>query len=62
MKKKTVWFEVGETESIDECLERMKTEGYMPMGRREEPVFQEVNGEIIPIRQIIQFKGTYISE
>ena len=62
MKKKTVWFEVGETESIDECLVRMKTEGYMPMGRREEPVFQEVDGEIIPIRQIIQFKGTYISE
>ena len=62
MKKKTVWFEVEETESIDECLERMKTEGYMPMGRREEPVFQEVDGEIIPIRQIIQFKGTYISE
>ena len=47
---------------LDECLERMKTEGYMPMGRREEPVFQEVDGEIIPIRQIIQFKGTYISE
>jgi len=62
MKKKTVWFEVGETESIDECLERMKTEGYMPMGRREEPLFQEVDGENVPIRQIIQFKGTYISE
>ena len=62
MKKKTVWFEVGENESIDECLERMKKDGYMPMGRREEPVFQEVDGEIVPVRQIIQFKGTYISE
>jgi hypothetical protein len=40
----------------------MQTEGYMPTGRREEPVFQEIDGEILPIRQIIQFKGTYISE
>ena len=61
MKKKTVWFEVEENETIDDCLNRMQTEGYMPTGRREEPVFQEVNGEIVPIRQIIQFKGTYIS-
>ncbi len=62
MKKKTVWFEVEENETIDDWLKRMQTEGYMPTGRREEPVFQEVNGEILPIRQIIQFKGTYISE
>jgi hypothetical protein len=62
MKKKTVWFEVEENETIDDCLKRMQEQGYMPMGRREEPVFQEVNGEIVPIRQIIQFKGTYISE
>ena len=62
MKKKTVWFEDAENETIDDCLKRMQEEGYMPTGRREEPVFQEVNGEIVPIRQIIQFKGTYISE
>lgn len=62
MKKKTIWFEVGEKETIDDCLKRMQTEGYAPTGRREEPLFQEVNGEIVPIRQIIQFKGTYISE
>ncbi len=61
MKKKTVWFEVGEHETIDDCLTRMQSEGYMPTGRREEPLFQEVNGEILPIRQIIQFKGSYIS-
>ncbi|MFX3673372.1 MAG: NETI motif-containing protein [Paenisporosarcina sp.] len=60
MKKKTIWFEVEEHETIDECLERMKSEGYMPTGRREEPVFQEVDGEIVPFRQIIQFKGTYL--
>ena len=62
MKKKTVWFEVAENETIDDCLKRMQAEGYMPTGRREEPMFQEVDGEIVPIRQIIQFKGTYISE
>jgi len=62
MKKKTVWFEVQENETIDDCLKRMNADGYMPTGRREEPVFQEINGEIIPIRQIIQFKGTYISD
>ncbi|WP_017381701.1 NETI motif-containing protein [Paenisporosarcina sp. TG-14] len=62
MKKKTLWFEVEENETIDDCLKRMKTQGYMPTGRREKPVFQEVNGEYQPIRQIIQFKGTDISE
>ena len=62
MKKKTVWYEVEENETIDDCLKRMKTQGYMPTGRREKPVFQEVNGEYLPIRQIIQFKGTDISE
>ncbi|HWI48067.1 MAG TPA: NETI motif-containing protein, partial [Rummeliibacillus sp.] len=44
MAKKQVWFEVEETETIDECLERMKQEGYMPVGRKEEPLFQMVNG------------------
>lgn len=62
MKNKTVWFEVEENETIDDCLQRMQNEGYMPTGRREEPLFQELEGEIVPIRQIIQFKGTYISE
>ncbi|WP_019414175.1 NETI motif-containing protein [Paenisporosarcina sp. TG20] len=62
MKKKTVWFEVEENETIEECLERMKNEGYIATGRREQPLFEETNGEYSPIRQIIQFKGTYISE
>lgn len=62
MKKKTVWFEVLENETIDDCLKRMNAEGYMPTGRREEPLFGEVDGEVVPIRQIIQFKGTDIAE
>ena len=56
-KKKTVWFEVQEGESIEDCLNRMVAEGYMVAGRKEEPLFEEVNGEYIPIRQLIKFKG-----
>lgn len=57
MSKKTIWFEVGENESIIECLERMRKEGYAPTGRKEEPLFEEVNGEPVPVRQIVKFKG-----
>ena len=56
-KKKQVWFDVEENETIDQCLERIKKEGYMPMGRREEPIFHEVNGQPTVLRQKIQFKG-----
>lgn len=59
-KKKQIWFEVQENETIDQCLERMKKEGYMPMGRREEPVFHIVNGEPVVLHQKIQFKGIII--
>lgn len=59
-RKKTVWFEVGEHESIDECIERMQAEGYALAGKTEEPLFQEINGEIRPIRQVIKFKGTLV--
>lgn len=57
MGKKQVWFEVFENETIDECIERMKKEGYQPMGRKEEPVFHLVNGEPEYLRQKIKFKG-----
>lgn len=61
-QKKTVWFEVEENETIDQCLERIAASGYMIAGKKEEPVFQEVDGEIIPIRQMIRFKGLLIKE
>lgn len=57
MAKKQIWFEVEESETIDACLERMKKQGYLPVGRKEEPLFQMINGEPTPIRQIIKFKG-----
>ena len=51
-------FEVEEHETISECLDRMKKEGYVPVRRTEKPIFKEVkqNGESVyePVgRQII---------
>ncbi|QMT18305.1 NETI motif-containing protein [Planococcus maritimus] len=60
MSKKTLWFEVQEHETMEDCLNRMKEEGYMAVGRKEEPLFEEVNGEPVPVRQIIKFKGNKI--
>lgn len=62
MSKKTVWFEVGENETMEACLERMKAEGYMAVGRKEEPLFEEIDGQPVPIRQIVKFKGSKMSE
>lgn len=60
MSKKTIWFEVQEHETMEECLNRMKQEGYIAVGRKEEPLFEEINGEPVPVRQIIKFKGNKI--
>lgn len=57
MSKKTVWFEVREDETMEDCLERMKDAGYMAAGRKEEPLFEEVDGRPVPVRQIVKFKG-----
>lgn len=40
--KKKMNFEVQENETIAECLERMKKQGYVPVRRTEKPIFQEV--------------------
>ncbi|MFD1927723.1 NETI motif-containing protein [Sporosarcina siberiensis] len=61
-QKKTVWFEVEENETIEECLDRMQKAGYIPTGRKEEPLFTEVNGEKVPIRQLIKFKGQLVEK
>ncbi|XKE95647.1 NETI motif-containing protein [Metaplanococcus flavidus] len=62
MNKKTVWFEVAENETMEDCLKRMKTEGYMAAGRKEEPLFEEKDGVPVPVRQIIKFEGLKIEE
>lgn len=58
MSKNTIWFEVEEHESISDCLDRMKAQGYAAVGRKEEPLFEEVNGQPVPLRQIVKFKGS----
>jgi ribosomal protein S21 len=35
-------FEVQENESIEDCLNRMKQQGYVPFRRTEKPIFREV--------------------
>lgn len=62
MSKKTIWFEVREDETMEDCLKRMKAEGYMAAGRKEEPLFKEVDGQPVPVRQIVKFKGLKIEE
>jgi hypothetical protein len=62
-KKKT--FRVEENETIDDCLNRMKEEGYVPVRRMEKPVFEEKkhNGETIhvPIGREIVFEGKKVT-
>jgi hypothetical protein len=42
MSKGKITFEVQENETIAECLERVKNQGYVPIRRTEKPIFQEV--------------------
>mgnify|MGYP006394276387 CR=1 FL=1 len=64
-KPKKQRFELQENESIDECLERMKMEGYFPVRRMAKPIFKEVkNGgqiEYIPVARQIIFEGKLIN-
>ena len=66
MSKKKLLFEVQENETIDECLERMKKAGYMPVRRMEKPVFEEKKEqgktEYVPVKQTIVFEGKIIEE
>ena len=57
-----MWYEVQENETIEQCLQRMKQDGYMALGRKEEPIFEMVDGEPVVLRQKIQFKGVLIEE
>jgi hypothetical protein len=42
MSKGKMIFTVQEDETIAECLERMKNQGYIPVRRTEKPIFQEI--------------------
>ncbi|WP_082235219.1 NETI motif-containing protein [Halobacillus massiliensis] len=54
-------YEVGEKETIDQCLDRIKKDGYIPIRRAEEPIFKEYvkNGEkrIEPVGRSIVFQA-----
>lgn len=60
-KKSKEKFEVREGESIDDCLDRIKAEGYFPVRRMEEPIFEEriTNGKVHyePIKRKIVFEA-----
>lgn len=59
MEKKK--FEVQEHESIAQCLDRMKKEGFTPIRRMEKPIFQEIKGKgqvsFEPVAQQIIFEA-----
>ncbi|RSK25745.1 NETI motif-containing protein [Bacillus sp. HMF5848] len=54
-------FIVEELETIEQCLARMMKEGYSPVRRIEEPIFQEIvedgQKQIVPCGRIIKFEG-----
>ncbi|ULT57415.1 NETI motif-containing protein [Neobacillus drentensis] len=64
MSKKKLLFELQENENIEECLNRIKLQGYAPVKRTEKPIFQEVKkaGETIyePIGRKIVFEAKLI--
>ena len=43
-------------ETIEDCLKRMAAEGYTVAGRKEEPLFAEVNGEYVPYGKSLSSK------
>ncbi|MDQ0208461.1 NETI motif-containing protein [Alkalicoccobacillus murimartini] len=57
-KKRKQQFTVGTDESLADCLERMKSEGYRPVRRMEKPVFKE-DGSKTPVisHQQVIFEG-----
>jgi hypothetical protein len=54
-------YEVGENETIDQCLNRIKEDGFIPIKRTEKPIFKEeiINGQetIIPAGRVIVFEA-----
>ena len=59
---RSIWYEVQQDESIEQCLTRMKQDGYIAVARREEPIFQLVDGEPQLLRQKIEFKALATEE
>lgn len=50
-------FKVEKNETVQDCLDRMRGEGYTPVRRHEVPVFKEEGGKPVVSHQEIQFEG-----
>lgn len=61
-QKKKMWFEVKQNETTEDCLARIAAARYEVTGRKEEPLFAEIDGQIMPVRQIIKFSALLINE
>ncbi|GEL76683.1 NETI motif-containing protein [Tenuibacillus multivorans] len=56
MKKKR--YRVSDFSSVNECVDQIKKDGYMPVKRIEKPVFKEQNNQDPePVRQEIIFEA-----
>lgn len=54
-------YKVNDNETIADCLQRMKADGYMPTRRIEKPIYKEnKDGKYEVYRQEIQFVGKLI--
>ncbi|KAB7643989.1 NETI motif-containing protein [Staphylococcus warneri] len=56
-------YKVNDNETIADCLQRMKDDGYMPTRRIEKPIYKENNdGSLEVLKQDIIFIGKKITE
>ena len=59
--KKQQKFTVEEHETIEQCLQRIREAGYMPVKRIEKPVYKENKDGIVEVlKQNIEFVGKKI--
>ena len=55
-------FKVEDGETIQDCLNRMKQQGYVPIKRFEKPVFvEQEDGSVEVLKQDIIFTGKKIN-
>ncbi|WP_027408608.1 NETI motif-containing protein [Anoxybacteroides tepidamans] len=63
-REKKKKFQVMDHETIEQCLMRMKQEGYTPIRRMEQPIFREVEKEgtisVEPCGKVIVFEGKLV--
>ena len=54
-------YEVGDNETISDCLTRIHNDGYLPYKRTEKPIFQEIiegkEKKYVPIGRQIVFEA-----